>query len=84
MMPEEPTGSDATPPRPSEKELFLAAWDLKDPTEREAWLKEACGEDSALLERVLDLLQVGEEEGEDEGQRSHEDALREAMIAQLS
>lgn len=62
---EEPNGSDSTPLHPGEKELFLAARELEDPVEREAWLREACAGDAALLARVMELLETGDED-EDE------------------
>ena len=44
-MPEERTEDNPSPQEPSEKELFFAALEIKDPEERSAWLQEACGED---------------------------------------
>jgi hypothetical protein len=41
-----------------EESLFDAARELADPVQRRAFLLEACGEDSALLERVENLLKA--------------------------
>lgn len=38
------------------KDIFLAAHAIRDPGERERFLKQACGEDAELLQRVQTLL----------------------------
>ena len=43
-----------------EREIFEAALDNASAEDRLAWLKEACGEDAALLARVQVLLQAHE------------------------
>ncbi|MBL9114375.1 MAG: protein kinase [Verrucomicrobiaceae bacterium] len=45
-----------------QKEVFLAAQKITDKEEREHFLNEACGEDSALLERLRQMLQSDGEE----------------------
>jgi serine/threonine protein kinase len=44
-----------------EQSLFEAARELRDPTQRNAFLREACGEDSALRIRIENLLSAGEQ-----------------------
>jgi WD40 repeat protein/serine/threonine protein kinase len=45
------------------KEIFLAAVEQTDPREREAWLRQACGDDAALRRRVEALLRRHEQAG---------------------
>src|SRR6185369_15194782 len=44
-----------------EQSLFEAARELRDPIQRNAFLREACGEDSALRIRVENLLSASEQ-----------------------
>jgi hypothetical protein len=44
-----------------EQSLFEAARELRDPTQRNAFLREACGEDSALRVRIENLLSASEQ-----------------------
>ena len=46
-----------------EEAIFKAAFKLKSPTERIAYLKRACGNDADLLARVEALLKAHEEAG---------------------
>lgn len=49
--------ADSTPPRPSRlREIFAAALDLPDESQRRAWLEQTCGSDLALLRQVQELL----------------------------
>ena len=41
----------------TEESLFAAALERHDPAERQAFLQEACGSDTEMLQRVRDLLQ---------------------------
>src|SRR4051812_16786202 len=45
-------------PSPREKDLFLAALERTDPTERAAYLAQACGDDDALRRQVEAMLQT--------------------------
>jgi eukaryotic-like serine/threonine-protein kinase len=47
----------------SERELFIAALQLPDPAEREAWLDRECGTDVALRQRINVLLRAFEKAG---------------------
>jgi hypothetical protein len=40
----------------SDRDLFIAALQIEDPTGRTAYLDQACGGDTALRQRVEDLL----------------------------
>ena len=48
--------------RPTEEEIFKIAREIPAPQAQMAYLKQACGEDPALYERVVALLSVAEEE----------------------
>src|SRR5688500_1717910 len=48
----------------TERELFFASLDQDDPTERAAFLDQACGSDTALRERVEALLRSHTSAGE--------------------
>ncbi|MEM7392071.1 MAG: hypothetical protein AAF492_06945, partial [Verrucomicrobiota bacterium] len=50
-----------TTPKKKERELFVEALDIASPVEREAWLREQCGSDARLFERVLKLFGAHEE-----------------------
>ena len=43
-----------------ERDIFEAAMDITSPKARDIYLQQACGEDSALLQRILALLRVNE------------------------
>src|SRR5436305_1761308 len=45
----------------TEREIFIAALEKPDAGERQRYLQAACGQDSALLDRVQGLLRVHEE-----------------------
>ena len=47
----------------SPKDLFMEALEREDPIERARFLDEACGEDTALRERVERLLRAHDEAG---------------------
>ncbi len=47
-----------------ERSVFLDALKLKDPTERTAYLKNACGNDAALLARIGVLLEAHDKAGD--------------------
>jgi eukaryotic-like serine/threonine-protein kinase len=47
----------------TDRDLFIAALNLDDPAERQAYLQDACGDDSAARRRVAALLQVYENAG---------------------
>ena len=47
----------------NERALFFAALDIDDPAARAAFLTEACGGDTDLLQRVKELLQTHERAG---------------------
>src|SRR3954469_14024017 len=47
----------------TDRDLFIAALDRADPADRQAYLREACGDDSALRRRVEALLEVHEDAG---------------------
>ena len=49
-------------PPPHEEEIFKTAWEIKSPQARTSYLQLACGDDAALHERVVALLQVADEE----------------------
>ena len=55
-----PDPSDSTPTA-RQKELFLAALEFADATERRRFLDSACGDDSALRNRITHLLQLEEQ-----------------------
>ena len=46
-----------------EQSIFSAAVEIEDATEREAYLEQACGNDSTLRDRVEELLRVHAEAG---------------------
>ena len=46
-----------------EREIFLAALEQSDPAERRAYLKTACGSDTALRQRIEALLREHDEAG---------------------
>lgn len=48
----------------TEQELFAAALEIADPTERAAYLQHTCGANDALRKRVSDLLEAHERSGE--------------------
>jgi len=48
--------------RLTEEEIFKVAREISAAQARTAYLQQACGDDAALLKRVVDLLQVAEEE----------------------
>jgi len=45
-----------------EREIFLAADAIDDPGEREAFLLEGCGDDTAMLSRLRELLELGDDD----------------------
>ena len=54
---------DSSSNRRSERDLFLEADSIDDPHAREAFLREQCGEDEAMLGRLRELLDLaGDEE----------------------
>lgn len=46
-----------------EEQLFMAASELSDKTDREIFLRQACGDDLSLYDRVTDLLAIDAESG---------------------
>ncbi len=47
----------------TDRDLFIAALNLKNPADRQAYLQEACGDDSAARQRVEALFEVYENAG---------------------
>jgi len=47
----------------NEKDVFLAAYRLDDPAERDRYLENACADRPALLVRVRELLRLSDEAG---------------------
>ena len=47
----------------TDRDLFIAALELDDPAARRAYLRDACGDDSATRQRVEALVQVYENAG---------------------
>ena len=53
---------DSEAARSIEKQIFLEADALEDPEAREAFLREKCGDDEEMLERLRDLLELAGDE----------------------